>query len=107
MTYAVFGAEYTKECSLSISDKRAPLAFDHQKFQPFPQIPLARRKWPEKRIERAPIWCSVDLRDGNQALIEPMSQATKLKLYNLLVEIGFTEIEVGFPAASRADFDFD
>ena len=58
------------------------------------------------RSGRAPIWCSVDLRDGNQALIEPMSPATKLKLYDLLVDIGFREIEVGFPAASRADFDF-
>jgi 2-isopropylmalate synthase len=82
------------------------MAFDYHKYRPFPQIGLSQRRWPERRIERAPIWCSVDLRDGNQALIEPMPPSTKLKLFNLLVDIGFTEIEVGFPAASRADFDF-
>lgn len=82
------------------------MAFDHRKYRPFPLIELGRRTWPERRIERAPIWCSVDLRDGNQALIEPMSPATKMKMYDLLVDIGFTEIEVGFPAASRSDFDF-
>jgi 2-isopropylmalate synthase len=82
------------------------MAFDHLKYRPFPQIQLSGRKWPDRRIERAPIWCSVDLRDGNQALIEPMSPPTKMKLFSLLVDIGFREIEVGFPAASQTDFDF-
>ncbi|KHF44388.1 2-isopropylmalate synthase [Saccharomonospora viridis] len=69
-------------------------------------ISLPDRTWPDKRIERAPLWCAVDLRDGNQALIDPMSPARKRKFFDLLVRMGFKEIEVGFPAASQADFDF-
>jgi 2-isopropylmalate synthase len=69
-------------------------------------IDLPDRTWPTKRIERAPLWCAVDLRDGNQALIEPMSPARKRKFFELLVRMGYKEIEVGFPAASQADFDF-
>ncbi len=76
------------------------------KYRPFPPIPLADRTWPGRAIERAPAWCSVDLRDGNQALIEPMGPERKRRLFDLLVRLGFKEIEVGFPAASQTDFDF-
>ncbi|MCB1647646.1 MAG: 2-isopropylmalate synthase [Pseudomonadales bacterium] len=76
------------------------------KYKPFQPVALKDRTWPDQVISKAPRWCSVDLRDGNQALIEPMSPDEKLKMYKLLLEIGFTEIEVGFPAASQTDFDF-
>jgi 2-isopropylmalate synthase len=69
-------------------------------------VRLADRRWPDAVLERPPLWCSVDLRDGNQALIEPMDPARKLRLFEMLVRIGFKEIEVGFPSASQADFDF-
>ncbi|WP_199199645.1 2-isopropylmalate synthase [Amycolatopsis sp. CA-128772] len=69
-------------------------------------IDLPDRTWPEQRIDRAPLWCAVDLRDGNQALIDPMSPARKRKFFDLLVRMGYKEIEVGFPAASQTDFDF-
>ena len=80
--------------------------FDHRKYKPFQPIALSDRTWPDQVIESAPFWCSVDLRDGNQALIEPMSVEQKKKMFELLVEVGFKEIEVGFPAASQPDFDF-
>jgi 2-isopropylmalate synthase len=76
------------------------------KYKPFPQVDLPNRQWPSKTIEAAPIWCSVDLRDGNQALAIPMSVEEKLEYFDLLVRIGFKEIEVGFPAASQIEFDF-
>ncbi|MHC5307901.1 2-isopropylmalate synthase [Bartonella sp. LJL80] len=76
------------------------------KYQPYPQIDLKNRTWPDKRIEKAPIWCSVDLRDGNQALIDPMGQDRKERMFRLLVAMGFPEIEIGFPSASQTDFDF-
>ena len=76
------------------------------KYQPFAQIELEDRTWPNNQISKAPIWCSVDLRDGNQALIEPMGEEKKLRMFKLLLDIGFKEIEVGFPAASQTDFDF-
>ena len=62
--------------------------------------------WPDKEIEKAPIWCSVDLRDGNQALIEPMVVEEKIEMFQLLVKLGFKEIEVGFPSASQIEYDF-
>jgi 2-isopropylmalate synthase len=77
-----------------------------EKYRPFPAIRLNGRKWPTRTIERAPIWMSTDLRDGNQSLIEPMSIAQKLEFFDMLVAIGFKEIEVGFPSASQTDFDF-
>jgi 2-isopropylmalate synthase len=80
--------------------------FDHKKYQPFQTIDIKDRTWPNQLISEAPRWCSVDLRDGNQALIEPMSVAQKKKMFELLVSVGFKEIEVGFPAASQPDFDF-
>lgn len=77
-----------------------------EKYRPFPAIRLNGRKWPTRTIERAPTWMSTDLRDGNQSLIEPMSIAQKLEFFEMLVAIGFKEIEVGFPSASQTDFDF-
>ncbi|MDJ0867814.1 MAG: 2-isopropylmalate synthase [Myxococcota bacterium] len=76
------------------------------KYRPFPAVELPDRSWPARAIERAPTWCSVDLRDGNQALVEPMGAERKLRLFDRLVAIGFREIEVGFPSASRTEFDF-
>jgi len=76
------------------------------KYKPFEPINLENRAWPNKSIKEAPIWCSVDLRDGNQALIEPMGEERKLRMFKMLLEIGFREIEVGFPSASQTDFDF-
>lgn len=80
--------------------------FNHRKYRPFAAIQKLDRRWPNRVIEAAPDWCSVDLRDGNQALIEPMTPPQKLELFKLLVDVGFKEIEVGFPAASQPDFDF-
>ncbi len=76
------------------------------KYQPYPQIDIADRTWPARRIDKAPIWCSVDLRDGNQALIDPMGHDRKARMFALLLDMGFKEIEVGFPSASQTDFDF-
>ena len=78
----------------------------NHKYQPFEPIWLPDRRWPGRVIERAPTWCSVDLRDGNQALIEPMSVERKRRLFDALVGVGFKEIEVGFPSASQTEFDF-
>ncbi len=77
-----------------------------EQYQPFPPVALSQRSWPGKVITQAPIWCSVDLRDGNQALIEPMNPARKRRMFDTLLRIGFKEIEVGFPSASQTDFDF-
>ena len=82
------------------------IAQPSRKYQAFAPIALADRTWPSNTIARAPIWLSTDLRDGNQALFEPMNGARKMKLFQTLVRIGFKEIEVGFPAASQTDFDF-
>lgn len=76
------------------------------KYRPFPPVELPDRQWPSRIIDTAPIWCSVDLRDGNQALAVPMSVEQKVAMFRLLVELGFKEIEVGFPAASQIEFDF-
>ncbi len=76
------------------------------KYCPFPQVPLVDRAWPDQTITRAPVWCSVDLRDGNQALVQPMNLEEKMKMFDLLTEIGFKEIEVGFPSASQVEYDF-
>lgn len=80
--------------------------YNHRKYRPAPTIQLADRQWPDRVIDKAPQWCSVDLRDGNQALVEPMSVEQKLRLWKMLLAIGFKEIEVGFPSASQPDFDF-
>jgi 2-isopropylmalate synthase len=85
-----------------------PKKMPFEKYVPFRPLPLAlpERRWPNVQIEQAPKWCAVDLRDGNQALIDPMDPARKLKMFETLVEMGFKEIEVGFPSASQTDFDF-
>lgn len=77
-----------------------------RKYRPYPPVNLPNRTWPGKTIDKAPIWCSVDLRDGNQALIQPMSLDKKLEMFRLLTDIGFKEIEVGFPSASQVEYDF-
>ena len=80
------------------------MAFD--KYQPFVPLDLRDRTWPDKRLVKAPRWCSVDLRDGNQALIDPMDPERKRRMFETLVKMGFKEIEVGFPSASQPDYDF-
>ncbi len=82
------------------------MPFDVQRYKPVTPIHMPDRIWPSRAIQQAPDWCSVDLRDGNQALVEPMGSDRKLRLFELLVRIGFKQIEVGFPAASQTDFDF-
>ena len=79
---------------------------NYKRYRRNPVVNYPEREWPNKEIEKAPIWCSVDLRDGNQALIEPMVVEEKIEFFNLLVKLGFKEIEVGFPAASQIEFDF-
>ncbi len=76
------------------------------KYKPYPGVNLPDRTWPDKAIIKAPQWCSVDLRDGNQALVQPMDLRQKLELFQLLVDVGFKEIEVGFPSASQVEYDF-
>jgi 2-isopropylmalate synthase len=83
-----------------------PSGMPFQRYQAYPPIALPDRTWPNRVIDHAPRWCAVDLRDGNQALIDPMSPARKLRMFQLLVQMGFKEIEVGFPSASQTDFDF-
>ena len=79
---------------------------NYQKYRRVPVMEYKEREWPNKQICKAPKWCSVDLRDGNQALIEPMVVEEKVEMFNLLVKLGFKEIEVGFPSASQIEFDF-
>src|SRR5437016_4580958 len=89
--------------------RQQPSAMPYQRYQPFHEqikVDLPDRRWPAQRIEVAPRWCAVDLRDGNQALIDPMSPERKRRMFALLVQMGYKEIEVGFPAASQTDFDF-
>lgn len=81
-------------------------SFNHKKYRAFKPVSKPNRRWPDQVIDKAPTWCSVDLRDGNQALIEPMTPVQKLEMFDLLLEVGFKEIEVGFPSASQTDFDF-
>ena len=76
------------------------------KYRPFSAVHLPNRQWPNRSLDRAPVWCSVDLRDGNQALAQPMSVEEKLEYFEMLVRIGFKEIEIGFPSASQIEFDF-
>ena len=86
------------------SHKGMPVAAN--KYQPYPQINLTDRTWPGKTITKAPVWCSVDLRDGNQSLVNPMGHDRKARMFQLLLDMGFKEIEIGFPSASQTDFDF-
>ena len=92
-----------------MKNNQAPSTMPVHKYRPYHEtlgIDLHDRTWPGKRIEKAPIWCAVDLRDGNQALIDPMSPERKRIMFDLLVKMGYKEIEVGFPSASQTDFDF-
>ncbi len=89
---------------VSFSHRGQP--FNHRRYQRFAAINKQDRRWPNQQIEQAPLWCSVDLRDGNQALIEPMNVEQKQHMWQLLLDLGFKHIEVGFPAASQPDFDF-
>lgn len=82
------------------------MAFDHRKYRPFTPVRKVDRRWPDRVIEKAPTWCAVDLRDGNQALVKPMNIHQKQRLFDLLVKLGFKQIEIGFPSASQPDFDF-
>ena len=95
----------TKDTSIN-SETGTMKSMPFQKYKPFRPLTLPDRTWPDNYIDTAPRWCSVDLRDGNQALVEPMTPNEKQKMWDLLVDIGFKEIEVGFPSASQTDFDF-
>ena len=86
----------------NVTPKKMPF----EKYQPWLPLVLTDRTWPDVRVTKAPLWCSVDLRDGNQALIDPMDPDRKRRMFDALVKMGFKEIEVGFPAASQPDFDF-
>lgn len=77
-----------------------------EKYRPYPQVDIPDRTWPSKTIDKAPIWCSVDLRDGNQSLVNPMGHDRKARMFQMLLDMGFKEIEIGFPSASQTDFDF-
>ncbi len=89
-----------------MQNPQQPSGMPYSRYAPFEPIQLADRTWPGKTITQAPRWCAVDLRDGNQALIDPMSPARKLSMFKLLVQMGYKEIEVGFPSASETDFEF-
>ena len=86
--------------------KQTPSKMPVHRYSPFIPVELEDRTWPSKKMTKAPQWCSVDLRDGNQALIDPMDTPRKLAMFKLLVAMGYKEIEVGFPSASQTDFDF-
>jgi 2-isopropylmalate synthase len=88
------------------TNPQQPSGMPFQRYEPFPSISVTDRTWPDKKITQAPRWCAVDLRDGNQALIDPMTPARKKRMFELLVKMGYKEIEVGFPSASQTDFDF-
>ena len=89
-----------------IRNSQKPSGMPFERYQPFTPIDLPDRSWPNRVIDAAPRWCAVDLRDGNQALIDPMTPQRKLRMFQLLVDMGYKEIEVGFPSASQTDFDF-
>ncbi|HEV7754640.1 MAG TPA: 2-isopropylmalate synthase [Mycobacteriales bacterium] len=89
---------------MPVPQKPSPMPF--HRYEPFTPIPLPDRTWPAKVITEAPLWCAVDLRDGNQALIDPMTPVRKRRMFELLCQMGYKEIEVGFPSASQTDFDF-
>ena len=77
-----------------------------KKYNSYPPINIQNRKWPNTILTKAPTWCSVDLRDGNQALVEPMDASRKMKMFKRLIRMGFKEIEIGFPSASETDYNF-
>ena len=79
---------------------------NYKRYEKAPVLSFPERKWPDREITKAPVWCSVDLRDGNQALIDPMQVEEKIEFFNYLIKLGFKEIEIGFPSASQIEFDF-
>jgi 2-isopropylmalate synthase len=97
---------FERNASYLARTAQQPSTMPWQRYQPFTPIDLPDRTWPTKVIDAAPRWCAVDLRDGNQALIDPMTPQRKLRMFQLLVDMGYKEIEVGFPSASQTDFDF-
>jgi len=92
--------------SYDVRNAQTPSPMAWRRYSPFTPVDLVDRTWPGKTITKAPRWCAVDLRDGNQALIDPMTPARKMRMFQLLVQMGYKEIEVGFPSASQTDFDF-
>lgn len=92
------------EMNVPFAHKGMPSA--SRKYEPYPLVGLKDRTWPNRTIDKAPVWCSVDLRDGNQALVDPMGHDRKERMFKLLLDMGFREIEIGFPSASQTDFDF-
>src|SRR3954465_6447182 len=100
------GRPFRSETRDPVRNIQQPSPMPYSRYSAFQPIDLPDRTWPDAVITEAPQWCSVDLRDGNQALIDPMSPARKRKMFQLLVDMGFKEIEVGFPSASQTDFDF-
>jgi 2-isopropylmalate synthase len=97
---------FNRETPYEVRNTQTASQMPYQRYTPFVPVALADRTWPSQVITEAPRWCAVDLRDGNQALIEPMTPARKLRMFQLLVKMGYKEIEVGFPSASQTDFDF-
>src|ERR1700712_4669194 len=89
-----------------MSNQQQPTSMPCYRYRPFPTVALPDRQWPGRTITEAPRWLSTDLRDGNQSLIDPMDVARKRAMFDLLIRLGYKEIEVGFPAASQTDFDF-
>jgi len=92
--------------STTIDTRKSGMSNAAVKYQPYPQVNIPDRTWPGKTIDKAPIWCSVDLRDGNQSLVNPMGHDRKARMFQLLLDMNFKEIEIGFPSASQTDFDF-
>jgi len=107
---STLGSNGTNHNGLSQSyeerNKQQPSIMPWQRYSAFKPINLPDRTWPSKVITKAPRWCAVDLRDGNQALIDPMTPDRKRRMFDLLVRMGYKEIEIGFPSASQNDFDF-
>ena len=79
---------------------------NYKKYNPYQPVNIKNRQWPDNSITTSPTWCSVDLRDGNQALVEPMDSIRKMRMFKQLLDMGFKEIEIGFPSASETDFNF-
>jgi len=95
-----------KNSNVTTANKAKGMADAAVKYRAYPAINIPDRTWPSKVIDKAPIWCSVDLRDGNQSLVNPMGHDRKARMFKLLLDMGFKEIEIGFPSASQTDFDF-
>ena len=102
----IFNAEQSEVAASLLNSNGHNGHSNSPKYKPFPPVPLRDRTWPDNQLTRAPQWCSVDLRDGNQALADPMSVEEKLEMFALLCEVGFKQIEIGFPSAAQVEFDF-